>query len=61
MSNANPIAFNPDTMTVSQVKKCAETLRAMFDLIDRDASPDDIAVYLKQSRDYFVRHFNTQV
>ena len=51
----NPIAFNPETMTVSQVKQCAETLRSMFDLLENGASEDTIVGYLAQSRDYLTR------
>jgi hypothetical protein len=50
----NPIPFNPETMTVSQVTQCAITLRTMFDLIDRDASDADIANYVKQTREYLL-------
>ena len=48
----NPIPFNPDTMPLKQVRYCAETLRTLFEMLDRDASPEDIASYLKMSREY---------
>ena len=33
----NPINFNPQTMTVSQVMDCAEALKTIFDIVDASA------------------------
>jgi len=55
MPPTNPIAFNADTMTISQVRQCAETLRTAFDQLENGATSEDIAAYLAQSRDYLAR------
>lgn len=47
----NPIPFNPDTMTVSQLKECAEVLSRMFDGIAREVPADNMMFHLKQARD----------
>jgi hypothetical protein len=52
---SNPIAFNPDTMSISQVKRCVETLRTCFELLDRDAEAGHIKVYLEQTRDQMLK------
>jgi hypothetical protein len=49
---SNPIPFNPDTMTVSQLKECAETLRMAFDGIARGVDAENIVHNLEQARDY---------
>lgn len=36
----NPIPFNPDTMTVRELKECAETLRSIFGHANRLAALD---------------------
>lgn len=46
----NPIAFNPDTMTVSQLKEAAETLRTVFDGIERGVDAENIVHNLRQTR-----------
>lgn len=54
----NPIAFNPDTMTVSQLKHCAETLRMLFDGIERDDVDDtNIVFHLKQAREHMLKNW----
>jgi hypothetical protein len=55
----NPIAFNPDTMTVSQVKQAVVTLRTLFDQLENGASAEDIANFLAQSRDYLAKVWRT--
>lgn len=55
----NPIAFNPDTMTVSQLKFCAETLRSAFDQIDRGANEDTIVYYLGQARNQMLKQWGS--
>jgi len=53
----NPIAFNPDTMTLTQAKACCETLRTLYELLDRKADDADIALYVEQSRDFMVKNW----
>jgi hypothetical protein len=48
----NPVAFNALTMTGLQLKECADTLRTLFDLLDREATNDDIKAYVEQARDH---------
>lgn len=49
----NPIAFNPDTMTVAQLKECATTLRTLFENIDRTVdTPEDVAHFVLNARDH---------
>lgn len=50
--NNNPIAFNPDTMTVSQLKECAETLSTLIHSVNRGNPPEDIVLYIAQARDH---------
>jgi hypothetical protein len=47
----NPIAFNPDTMTVRQLKDCAELLRLLFDGIEREVDDDNIIHHLAIARE----------
>jgi hypothetical protein len=51
----NPIAFNPDTMSVSHVKECADQLRVLFDNIDQP--PEDVVHSLKAARDNMLRRY----
>ena len=51
----NPIMFNPDGMTVRQVKRCADTVRWLYDSMDRyDAMPEgeDKAYFLENLLDH---------
>ena len=58
MSN-NPIAFNPDTMTVSQLKECAETLRRFYGNLDRvdagDVDTQNFFFHFRAARDDMLR------
>lgn len=56
----NPIPFAPDTMTVKQVKQCAQVLREIFDAIERDVDSDNIVFHLKQHRDQMLREWGAQ-
>lgn len=38
MPKQNPIPFNPDTMTVSQLKECADGLSMIFRTLDGDGN-----------------------
>ena len=51
----NPVTFNPDNMTINQVKRCTETLRTAFDLIERGCEAEDIKSYLEQTRDQMLK------
>jgi uncharacterized protein (UPF0276 family) len=53
----NPIAFNPDMMTVQQLKYVAETLRTTFDLIERNLNGEDMKNYLEQARDQMLKRW----
>ncbi len=55
MAGQNPIAFNPETMTVGQVKECTETLSMMFDMINRGSSPEDVFHRLDGARAQMLR------
>jgi hypothetical protein len=50
----NPIPFNPATMTVSDVLSCAETLSALFNMLDKQ-SDEQIVHSLRSARDYMIR------
>lgn len=39
--SANPIPFNPETLTISQAKECVYTLKMVFDALDRDVAETD--------------------
>ena len=53
----NPIAFNPDTMTVGQLKECAETLSQAFDSIDRGVDAENIMHNLKMAQAMMVQRY----
>lgn len=53
----NPIAFNPDTMTVSQLKECAETLRTLFQAMDHDNPPENITGQLEYVRERMIQRW----
>lgn len=57
---ANPIAFNPDTMTVSQLKECADALRTVFDCIARRVPAESIVHTLEQHRDLMTRKWGVE-
>ena len=48
----NPINFNAYSMSVNQLKDCADALRNMFEMLDRDASGEDLKGYAMQMRDH---------
>lgn len=54
----NPVAFNPDTMTVSHLKACADTLRNLFSNLD--GSAEDVKASLESSRDFMLKKFGDQ-
>lgn len=50
----NPIPFNPDTMTISQIKDCAEALSQLYDALDRgldETDPNNVLFHMKRGRD----------
>ena len=51
----NPILFNPDGHTVRQLKDMADTLRAVFDGIDRGVDPENIVHNLRQAREQYLQ------
>ncbi len=51
----NPIAFNAYTMTANQLKEAADTLRTLFDLIERGGTPEDVKNYVEQARDAMLK------
>lgn len=53
----NPIPFNPVTMEVRQLLTCAETLRTLFDQVERKASDEAIVAYLEQARDFMLQQW----
>lgn len=55
-TQSNPIAFNPDTMTVSQLKECADTLRTLFHALPT-TPPEGIVGHLEQVRDSMVKRW----
>lgn len=64
----NPILFNPDGMTVRQVKDCAQTLRWLYDSMDRlDAMPegedkayflDNLLHHIRQGREQHIKSWS---
>ena len=54
----NPIAFNPDTMTVSQLKECAETLRTLFHALPT-TPPEGIVGQLEYVQDKMLRKWGS--
>lgn len=57
MKKPNPIAFNPDTMTVSALKYCADTLHTIFRAIDQENDPANIVAHLEDFRDQMLRRY----
>lgn len=53
----NPIPFNPDTMTVSQLKECAEALSTVFDQMRRGVSETVIIGHLEQTREHMTKNW----
>jgi hypothetical protein len=51
----NPIAFNAFTMTGYQMKECADTLRTLFNLLDRESTDEDVRIYVEQVRDSMLK------
>lgn len=57
----NPVLFNPDGMTVRQVKDCVDTLRWLYDSMDRldilpegddrDAFVENLLHHIRQGRE----------
>ena len=56
---ANPIAFNALTMTVRQLVDCANTLRTLFELLDRDPTDEDVRSYVEQAREHMRQTWKT--
>lgn len=54
---ANPIPFNPDTMTVSHLKECADALSLAFQGIERGVDAENIVHQLEAARDYQLRKY----
>jgi len=57
----NPIPFNPDYMTVKQLKECAELLSLLFTLLDRpEEGRDDLIIgNLEYARTDLARKWGT--
>ena len=55
----NPIPFNPETMTVKELKECAETLRTLFQALPT-TPPEGIVGHLTQVRDEMLRRWGTR-
>lgn len=54
----NPIPFNPDTMTISQAKECADTLSTLFTAIERGSTtPEGIVHMLEQAREQMLQKY----
>lgn len=53
----NPIAFNPDTMTVSQLKECADTLRTLFTMLDNEHHPMNVIGQLETVREQMLDRY----
>ena len=61
MSEKNPIPFNPDTMTVSQLKWCADTLRMLFDGVERpDVDDSNVMHHLRQAREWADKNWSAR-
>jgi hypothetical protein len=56
----NPVAFNPDTMTVSQLKQIADFAHILFGNLDENIEndPEQIAHFVKGARDDFNRRWH---
>jgi hypothetical protein len=56
----NPVAFNPDTMTVSQLKQVADFARTLFENLDRNMEnePEQTLHYIQGVRDDFNRRWH---
>lgn len=55
----NPIPFNPDTMTISQAKQCAEVLSQAFSGIERGVDPVNIIHNLRLSMEQMAASWRT--
>ena len=55
----NPVAFNALTMTVRQLVDCANTLRTLFELLDRDPTDEDVRSYVEQAREHMRQTWRT--
>lgn len=55
MSAGDPIPFNPNGMTVQELKDCAELLYRTFGAIDREVDDHNIVYHLKVAREQFRR------
>lgn len=51
----NPIPFNPATMRVVDLLKCAESLQTLFTMVERDRDDAAIAGAVRQARDYLLQ------
>lgn len=57
-TKANPIPFNPDGMTVRQLRHIAETMRTLFDGNARpDVDPSNVLFHLEQAREWMLREW----
>lgn len=55
---ANPIYFNPDGMTVRQLKHIADTMRGIFDGLARpDVDNSNVIFHLEQAREWMLREW----
>ncbi|ARK07517.1 hypothetical protein LAV_00142 [Sphingobium phage Lacusarx] len=52
----NPIPFNPDTMTISQMKLCAESLRTIFHAMPT-TTPEGIVGHLEHLQDTMLKRY----
>lgn len=60
MSAGNPIPFNPDGMTVRELKDCAELLFRLFDGLDRGVDAHNTVFHLDAAREQFQRTWRTR-
>lgn len=54
----NPIPFNPDTMTLSQIKEAAETLSMIFRMVGGSYEPEMIVENIKGYQEALSRKWN---
>jgi hypothetical protein len=54
----NPIPFNAEMLTIFQGKAAIDTLKLIFDLVDRDGlDPDQFVEQVKGHRDFLLRQW----
>lgn len=56
----NPIPFNTETMTVSQLKEVADNMRTIFASVDRGVNAEDLVGHIESLRDFWIRKWEVK-